>query len=183
MKKKIILSILVVAAFMVGAIYMFIKVNEPKDFYAKHDIEEQNIKKMVASLEDTLDETEGLNVSIKPSEIIFSDQEEEVSKSINDEFYLSIAPYIKSSHDCFHHNLISCRGELANQKIHVRILDDNGKSLFDKDVKTYSNGFYGIWLPKDIVGTIRVTYGDKMAQSPISTSTDDPTCLTTLKLE
>lgn len=130
-----------------------------------------------------MDEKEGLNVSVKPNEVLFSDADKEVSKSVKDEFYLSIAPYVNQTHDCFYHNLISCRGELVNEKMHIKIVDEKEKIVFDEEVTTYANGFYGMWLKKDMVANMEVTYDNKTVSTRITTDEDAPTCLTTLHLE
>lgn len=35
--------------------------------------------------------------------------------------YVSIAPYVDTTHDCFYHSLTSCRGELGNEEVDVKI--------------------------------------------------------------
>lgn len=181
-KKFLLGSIVAIALIIVAVVYVSTQ-NQKEDFYAKYDIEEQDLKKLVSLLENKLDEKAGLNVSVKPNAVIFSDENEETSRSIKDEFYLSIAPYINQTHDCFYHNLISCRGELVNTKMHVKIVDEKENIIFDKDITTYENGFYGFWLEKDMEGKIEVTYDDKTVSSKITTNEDAPTCLTTLHLE
>ena len=51
-----------------------------------------------------------------------------------------------------------------------------------KKMTSHANGFVGIWLPRDIEGTIEVTYQGKKATAPIATHTSSQTCLTTLPL-
>ena len=101
----------------------------------------------------------------------------------DDRFYLSFAPYLTSTHDCFYHSLTTCTGELAAADIGVQIVDDStGEVLVDGDYTTFDNGFLGFWLPRDITATLRVTYDDKAVEQPISTGEDAPTCVTTLPL-
>lgn len=45
-------------------------------------------------------------------------------------------------------------------------------------MKSMDNGFIGVWLPKDIKGSIKVTYNEMSAEASISTFIDDNTCLT-----
>ena len=54
--------------------------------------------------------------------------------------------------------------------------------LADEVRTTFANGFTGFWLPRDIDGTLRVTYGGKSGETAISTAAKAPTCLTTLRL-
>lgn len=84
----------------------------------------------------------------------------------DDQFYLSCAPYLTTTHDCFYHSLTTCTGEV----------------LVDGDYATFDNGFIGFWLPRDITATLRITYDGKTVEQPISTGEDAPTCLTTLPL-
>ena len=79
--------------------------------------------------------------------------------------------------------MTGCQGELVNEKVRVKIVDKNGKNIVDKEVVTYSNGFFGLWLPKNIEGTITVYYGEKSASTAITTFNNSETCLTTLKLQ
>lgn len=98
------------------------------------------------------------------------------------QFYLSIAPYVSRTHECFYHSLTTCTGELADQTVDVTIVDSAGKTLVDGPARTYANGFVGFWLPRDIEGNITVTHEGRTATSAISTGQDAPTCLTTLQL-
>ena len=98
------------------------------------------------------------------------------------QFYLSIAPYVSRTHECFYHSLTTCTGELADQAVDVTIVDSTGKTLVDGPAQTYANGFVGFWLPRDIEGTITVTHQGRTATSAISTDREAPTCLTTLQL-
>lgn len=101
----------------------------------------------------------------------------------DDEFYLSLAPYLETTHDCFYHSLTTCTGELAGADIEVRIVDDaTDEVLVDGDYTTFDNGFIGFWLPRDINATLTVTHKGMTAEAPISTDDDAPTCLTTLQL-
>jgi len=137
---------------------------------------------------DTLDRTQddkaqGLTGSVGYDTLTLSGADGEVELPIpEDQFYLSVAPYIETTHECYYHNLASCQGELVGEDIDVTITDAAGAVLVDETVTTYENGFAGFWLPKDIEGTIGVSYNGLTAVSSIGTGTDDPTCLTTLQL-
>jgi len=110
--------------------------------------------------------------------------DQEVALPLEDnEFYLSIAPYVDQTHECYYHSLTTCRGELANEDISVRIIDDSGAVLVDEQVTTFDNGFVGFWLPRDIEGTVEVTHDGRTGQRDFSTSEDGATCLTTLQLD
>lgn len=126
-----------------------------------------------------------LLASVQPNELIISHFGGQSSTTLpmpEDEFYLSVAPYESQTHDCFFHSLTSCLGELRNQNVYVTVTDTAGRTILDEARTTYDNGFTGLWLPRDITGTLTLTRADKTATIPISTTSDDPTCLTTLHL-
>jgi hypothetical protein len=137
---------------------------------------------------DALDQKTGerqrdIFASVRYDQLVLKDGGTETSLPISgDRFYLSVAPYVDQTHECFYHSLTTCRGELADQTVDVKIVDSAGKTLVDGPAKTYSNGFVGFWLPRDITGTITVSYDGRTATSAISTGKDAPTCLTTLKM-
>lgn len=124
-----------------------------------------------------------LRGSVRYDEVILSDgTTEEVVPIEGDEFYLSIAPYETSTHDCYYHNVGTCQGELAGEDIHVTITTNEGEVLVDEDATTYANGFVAFWIPKDVTGTIVVTKDGKTARSPFSSDAEGATCVTTLPL-
>lgn len=100
-----------------------------------------------------------------------------------DRFYLSVAPYVDTTHECFYHSLTTCKGELADQAVRVVVTDStHGTVLFDGARTTFDNGFVGFWLPRDITGTVTVTYGGRTGEVRFATDDHAPTCLTTLRL-
>lgn len=124
-----------------------------------------------------------LGASVQPDELLLMDEDTELTMPLPDDlFYLSVAPYVSSTHDCYHHSLGTCQGELAGQEMQVMITDDSGEVLVDEEVTTYTNGFAGFWLPKGSSGTIEVDYDGRSGVAEFSTDDDDPTCLTTLQL-
>jgi hypothetical protein len=127
---------------------------------------------------------DNLKASVRPHELVVSGGSQEYRLDIpDDRFYLSVAPYADRTHECFHHSLTTCKGELAAKTVGVRIVDDTfGKVLLDETRTTFDNGFVGFWLPRDIEGTLRITYDGKAGQRRIATSEEAPTCLTTLRL-
>lgn len=125
-----------------------------------------------------------LMASVRPNELMLSAGSDEFSLEIpDDRFYLSVAPYVDQTHDCFHHSLTTCTGELASTDVQVQIVDEtNDKTLVDATRTTFENGFIGFWLPRNIEGTLRVTYDGKIAETEFTTDQEAPTCLTTLQL-
>jgi hypothetical protein len=124
-----------------------------------------------------------LKASVRPNELIVSSGDQKYSLTVPaDQFYLSVAPYVDHTHDCFYHSLTTCKGELGGAQVQVRIVDSNNKVLIDEPRTTYANGFVGFWLPRNIEGTLQIGYAGKAAESRFSTNAEAPTCLTNLKL-
>ncbi|WIY83314.1 CueP family metal-binding protein [Propionimicrobium sp. PCR01-08-3] len=121
--------------------------------------------------------------SVKPTELLLSDGEEQVSLEMpSDQFYISVAPYLSRTHDCFFHNTGTCQGELADQPVHLNVTGADGSVILDEDVTTYANGFVGFWVPAGSSGTITISQDGKTGSVPFSTGDQDATCITTLKL-
>lgn len=125
-----------------------------------------------------------LMASVRPGELVLSSGNQEKTVEIpDDRFYLSLAPYVAQTHECFHHSLTTCQGELTSQTVQVEVQDRTNKTvLVDDTLTTFDNGFVGIWLPRNIEGTIRVTHDGKFGEADFTTYDDAPTCLTTLKM-
>lgn len=132
------------------------------------------------------DRQQDLRASVRPGQLLLTDSRSGASTALDlpaGEFYLSMAPYVNDTHDCFHHSLTTCRGELAGKQIHVSITNRaTGQVLVDATTTTFDNGFAGFWLPSGIEATVSIQYGGRTAAADVSTGSADPTCLTTLHL-
>lgn len=121
--------------------------------------------------------------SIRADELQLADEQGQGSLPMpRDKFYVSFAPYISQTHECYYHSLTTCRGELSKTPMTVKIVDDQGTTIVDEQATTLDNGFYGVWLPRDMSGTLQVEARGKSLNMPISTGAQDPTCLTTTQL-
>lgn len=154
---------------------------------AEYDLDGLDGKEITEQLDamPVEDRPDDLIASVEPEELVlFDDHENEASIPLPaEEFYLSFAPYLEQTHDCHFHSLTTCLGEMRDQQIDVTVTDsDTDAVLFDETVRTYDNGFAGLWLPRDITATLTVTQGDRSASIPISTDAEAPTCITTLQL-
>ncbi|OYN91211.1 CueP family metal-binding protein [Parenemella sanctibonifatiensis] len=144
-----------------------------------------------AELIDRLDATpvadrpDGLMASVRPDQLVIRDAEgtQAALPLPADQFYLSVAPYQGSTHDCFFHSLTTCRGELRNADIHVTVTNtDTGEVIIDQAMRTFDNGFAGMWLPAGIQAELTISHEGRVHTSQISTGADDATCITTAKL-
>jgi hypothetical protein len=77
--------------------------------------------------------------SVRPGELVVSAGSEEFSLGIPaDRFYLSVAPYVDQTHECFYHSLTTCQGELTGKDVEVKIVDAaTGEVLVDQTRTTF----------------------------------------------
>ncbi len=171
-------------AIVIGIFYAFNTGNKSETaFLEKYGLNGLTVEEIVQKLDGTTSDPIGLSASITSDYLILNDRTREVKLALpEDKFYLSFAPYVNETHPCATHSLISCQGELVDQKVHTTIIDDQGKELVNSDMTTMENGFVGVWLPRDVDATITVRYNGLTAQANISTRAGSETCLTTLHL-
>ncbi|WP_025688767.1 CueP family metal-binding protein [Paenibacillus zanthoxyli] len=98
------------------------------------------------------------------------------------EFFVSIAPYVNKTHPCATHSLTGCQGEMANEKFNVTITDRDGKVVIKDVLQSFDNGFIDFWLPRDQTFHVTIEHGGKSSESEISTFEDDNTCISTIQL-
>ena len=122
--------------------------------------------------------------SVYPDTLVLSDSTHEVALDLpTDSSYLSIAPYVEETHDCFYHSLTTCVGELGNERVDVQVTDDStGDVIVDEKLETFDNGFVGVWVPSGIEGTIEISQGEMAGGTEFSTAEDGATCITDLQL-
>ena len=130
------------------------------------------------------DRPAGLMASVYPDQLVLTDKTQEVTLEMpEDATYLSIAPYVKQSHECFYHSLTTCLGELGNESVDVQITDDStGDVVVDEKATTYDNGFVGFWVPRELEGTIEISHAGKSGSTTFSTTEEGATCITDLQL-
>ncbi|WP_131103842.1 CueP family metal-binding protein [Ornithinimicrobium sufpigmenti] len=158
-----------------------------QDLVTEHGLDGLEARDVIDRLEATpvSERPPGLIASVQPESVLMTDVEgrEERLPLPDDAFYLSVAPYLEQTHECHFHSLTTCRGELGNEDITVRVVSDkDGAVVLDQTVRTQDNGFAGLWLPADMEATLTVEHEGRRASTPITTGADAPTCLTTLQL-
>lgn len=156
------------------------------EFLAAHDLAGMSAPEIIDHL-DRLggpDRPGNLMASVRPGELLLSDGKSELALEMpEDRFYLSVAPYLSQTHECFYHSLTTCQGELTGKEVDVRIVDDaSGDVLVDEHSTTFDNGFVGYWLPRNVEGTIEVRYDGLTGEADFSTASEGATCITTLQL-
>lgn len=132
------------------------------------------------------DRPANLMAAIYPDELLLTDgKNPDLSLPMpEDKFYVSFAPYVDQTHECYFHSLTTCTGEMQTEDVNVTVTNEtSGEVLIDEEMQTQQNGFVGLWLPRDIEATIDVAQDDLSASATVSTSNDDDlTCLTTMQL-
>lgn len=152
----------------------------------RHDLAGLTGQQVVDRLEglETADRPTDLVASVRASELVLADEAYETTVPLpEDAFYLSVAPFVDGTHECFYHSLTTCQGELADQPVSVTVVDAaTGEVLVEEDTTLGANGFVGLWLPRDVDAELRVEHEGRVGTTTVSTGADDPTCLTTLQL-
>lgn len=163
-------------------IFLFYKDGKER-FYEKYDLEGLTVEEIVGKLDSSIEDS-GFKASIKAQELIIEDGNTKIRLEVPENlFYISMAPYIESIHPCGNHSLVTCRGEIKNELFDVLIKNNDGETIYSKQVKSMDNGFIGVWLPSNINGAITVQYNGLKAETTFSTSPLGNTCITTpLKL-
>jgi prolipoprotein diacylglyceryltransferase len=179
-KKTIAIGSIVLLAIISLVLFMSKYDKERNDFLQSYGLEGLTVKEMVVKLDQEINEPSILKASINGKKLILKDDEKSYEFNLpTNKFYLSFAPYVEQTHPCANHNLITCRGELPDEVFMVTITDYTGNKLVNEEIKTGENGFIGLWLPKNITGTIEVRYAGKTAKADFSTFETNNTCLTT----
>ncbi|WP_075982927.1 CueP family metal-binding protein [Bacillus massilinigeriensis] len=145
--------------------------------------ETQNIKELVQDYSTGKIKDESASITSQKLIVTKNDDSKLTYDLPEDEFFVSIAPYIKKTHPCSDHSLTGCQGELVDEEFDVYIEDTESNVIMDKKVTTQSNGFIDLWLPRDKKYHITIAQDGKKAESEFSTFESDGTCITTIQLK
>lgn len=175
-------TLVAAAGLLVVAIGAFLIVGVPSKTPNDNNLKAQDIKQLVHDY--SVGNIKDQSASITSKELIVS--EGNVKKLTydlpKDEFFLSIAPFKEETHPCAIHSLTGCQGELIEEEFNVYIEDMKGNVILDQTMKSQSNGFIDLWLPRDTTYRITIDQDGKKAESEISTFEKDNTCITTMQL-
>lgn len=176
---KQIRTILFIAAIFVIGIGVYIYMNTE----GKEEATEQvNVKQLVADYSSNQTSEEAASITSEQLIVTTSDNSEKAYQLPSDEFFVSIAPYVNTTHPCAIHSLTGCQGELANESFDVYIEDEDGKAVVDETMEAKANGFIDLWLPRDKEYDVSISYEGKETTSAISTFEGDNTCITTMQI-
>ncbi|KMK76345.1 CueP family metal-binding protein [Alkalihalobacillus pseudalcaliphilus] len=143
---------------------------------------EIDIKQVVQSY--SLKTAEAESASITSDLLIISelDDSETTYDITNEDFFISIAPYVNETHPCRNHSLTGCQGELVEESFQLKIENMDGELVVDETMESMKNGFIDLWLPRNETFKVTITHDGKSAEEVITTNQDDPTCITTMQL-
>jgi hypothetical protein len=178
MRKKIWMASGAVVVVALGA-FLFVGGNDKE---APAASETSNVKQLVQEYSSS--GMKDLSASITSEQLIVTDSNNKSTKYNlpKDEFFVSIAPYVKNTHPCATHSLTGCQGELTEQEFSVYIEDNEGNVIVDQAMKSQSNGFIDLWLPRDKKYSVTIEQDGVKAKAELSTFKSDNTCVTTMQL-
>ncbi len=76
----------------------------------------------------------------------------------------------------------SCQAELPEKEFDIKAVDQDGNVLVDETIITLRNGFFELWLPRNLKIGLRVQGLNRTAKGIIKTFDDSKTCITTFRL-
>lgn len=115
--------------------------------------------------------------------VINNNGEETVYKINEGEFYVSIAPYISSTHPWQIHSVTGCRGELANKNFTLKVTNLSSGEITISEIDSHSNGFIDLWLEADYEYSVEINYSGLKSTQLISSYSGSNTCITTMQLQ
>lgn len=157
-----------------------------EELLAAHDLP-------AGSAREVIDALEALPLAQRPAELLASVGTDALTLSDASgreasldlpaqELYVSVAPFVTGTHECFFHSLTTCLGELQGEELAVRVEDAAGTVLVDEARTTAPNGFLGLWLPRDAELSLSLAGAAGEATATLRTDAEAPTCVTTMQL-
>src|SRR5699024_6774993 len=90
------------------------------EFLAEHDLAGMDAVELIDRLDrlPVSQRPENLMASVRNEEIVLTDGTQEVAMDLpEDRSYVSIAPFVEETHDCFYHSLTTCLGEMSEEPV------------------------------------------------------------------
>lgn len=143
---------------------------------------EQDIKELVAYYSANKEEEDSASITSDQLIVTKEDGKKQVYDLPENEFFVSIAPYVEVTHPCANHSLTGCQGEMPDEEFEVYIEDSKGNVIVDEKMTSLENGFIDLWLPRNETFTVSIKHKKGQAEGKISTFSGDNTCITTLQL-
>lgn len=157
------------------------------EFLTENDLGGKSAQQVIDHLDSLGGEARPSNylASIRANKVVFITEDDELALPLpDDKFYISIAPFRENTHPCTFHSLTTCQGELTGEDFEVEVVDGQGEVILSESRTSFENGFIGLWLPRDIDGTITITDGaGNSGQVKFTTDDTGATCITDLQLK
>lgn len=151
-----------------------------------HGLDDKDVTEIVDHLDrvPAAERSKALMASVRTDELLLTGESGELALDLPEgKSYISIAPFVDQTHECFYHSLTTCLGELSEEPVDVTITDAaTGEEVVDEKTSTFDNGFAGFWVPRGISGTVEISSGSKTGSADFSTKQDGATCITDLQL-
>lgn len=154
---------------------------------SSHKLAGQDARTIIDQLDATpvAERDSSLRASIKPTGLELSDtQGNKATVPLpEDTLYVSFAPYEQQTHDCYYHSLTTCKGEVRNTPVTYTVTSADGQTIAEGTQNTFDNGFIGLWLPRNLTGSVTFTANGKTATRQVDTTGDTAqTCVTDIQL-
>jgi len=178
LKKNIFLVLILVVA----VLFFFFKGELKRTYLLRNSgVYGLDTKELIIALENNLLE-DILVASIDDEFIVYYIQEERyVHKLEVDLHYISFAPYIGLTHECYIHSLTGCQGELLMEDVYIEIYDESGEKIFSDTLNTGEDGFIGLFLESNKVYNVKVESSGYSSEFQID-GYSKQTCYTEVKL-
>lgn len=126
-----------------------------------------------------------ITIYVNAQEIVFTFPDGQVKKipMPENKMLVAVAPYISKTHTWATHYFSSCQGELANETLKIKAVDQDGRVLFDGTIETLRNGFFEVWFPRNRKINLTVQRNNTKAKGVIETFDGSMTCITTFRLQ
>ena len=158
MNRKRLIFIALIGVLGVVGLFFF---SQPDDVLKdEYQLKTDDIEVLIDQLE-TRDFEGALSASITHQTVSIQTEEDAYTFDLlNEMFYISFAPYINMTHECYTHSLTGCQGELVNQDMEIKVYDESNQLIDDRIINTGDDGFIGLFLESGQTYRIDVVYND-----------------------
>jgi len=174
-----------IAVILIGILSACSNPSDPNYDNDYNNIKNLGIKEAVALANDWKFSKKEIISFITPKEltITFPDGRKVVTALPDDEMYVAVAPWINYTHSCSVHYLSSCQGELENKIFEISVKEKSDNLIFEGPVTSMKNGFFELWLPRDLELVVDISYDGKTAGIVLLTDNSCNTCFTEARLK
>src|SRR5699024_7676240 len=129
--------------------------------------EPQDIKKMVQDY--SVGDSDDVSASITSEELIVTDSndKETTYDLTEDEFFVSIAPFVETTHPCTHHSVTGCQGELVEKEFDVDIQDGDRNVVVDETMTPFEKGFIDFWVARHKTYNVKSQYDGRTGEAEV----------------